>query len=193
MVERAVNIVYTHVYAPLRNRDFTSLQALNAAMQEQLVLLNNKPYKNTPYSRRYFFEQQERSLLKTLPTEPFTSKKVVTLTVQRNYHIQLTEDHRYYSVPYQHAGKKVKVLYDNRVVEVYLEMERIALHVRKNHNKAYTTLAEHMPPHHQRMQQIRGWNRDDLRGSENLPWRLQPSYCKTAFISNKTIRPALAC
>jgi transposase len=162
MVERAVNIVYTHVYAPLRNRDFTSLQALNAAMQEQLVLLNNKPYKNTPYSRRYFFEQQERSLLKTLPTEPFTSKKVVTLTVQRNYHIQLTEDHRYYSVPYQHAGKKVKVLYDNRVVEVYLEMERIALHVRKNHNKAYTTLAEHMPPHHQRMQQIRGWNRDDL-------------------------------
>jgi hypothetical protein len=86
----------------------------------------------------------------------------VQLTVQRNYHVQLSEDHRYYSVPYQYAGKKVKVLYDTKVVEVYLEGERIALHVRKNHNKAYTTLPEHMPPHHQRMQQIRGWNRDDL-------------------------------
>jgi len=162
MVERAVNIVYTHIYAPLRNREFNSLEALNAAMQEQLILLNNKPYKNTPYSRWYFYEQQERSLLKLLPTEPFALKKTVQLTVQRNYHVQLSEDHRYYSVPYQHVGKKVKVFYDQRVVEVYLEGERIALHVRKSYNKAYTTLAEHMPPHHQRMQQIKGFNREDL-------------------------------
>jgi hypothetical protein len=60
------------------------------------------------------------------------------------------------------VGKKVKVLYDSRVVEVYYEMDRIAVHVRKAHGKAYTTLAEHMPPHHQRMQQIKGWNREDL-------------------------------
>jgi hypothetical protein len=162
MVERAVSIVYAHVYAPLRNREFTSLSALNAAMQEQLLLLNNKPYKNTPYSRWYFFEQQERALLKALPSEPFSAKKVVTLTVQRNYHVQLTEDHRYYSVPYQYVGKKVKVLYDARTLEVYLDHVRIAVHVRKNLSKAYTTLAEHMPPHHQRMEQIKGFNRDDL-------------------------------
>lgn len=162
MVERAVNIVYNHIYGPLRNREFTSLEALNQAIRDQLVLLNNKPYKNTPYSRWYFFEQQEQSLLKTLPSSPFCPKKVVTLTVQRNYHVQLTEDHRYYSVPYKYVGKKVKVLYDSRVVEVYLDQQRIAMHVRKNINKAYTTLADHMPPHHQRMQQIKGFNRDDL-------------------------------
>jgi transposase len=162
MVERAVNILYTNVYAPLRHREFNSLESLNAAMQELLTLLNNKPYKNTPYCRWYFYEQQERSLLKLLPTEPFAPKKTVLLTVQRNYHVQLSEDHRYYSVPYQHVGKKVKVLYDQRVVEVYLEGDRIALHIRKSHNKAYTTLAEHMPPHHQRMQQIKGFNREDL-------------------------------
>lgn len=162
MVERAVNIVYNHIYGPLRKHEFTSLNSLNESIGEQLTLLNDKPYKNTPYSRRYFFEQQERQLLKSLPPEPFSSKKVVQLTVQRNYHIQLSEDHRYYSVPYQYVGKKVKVLYDTKVVEVYLDMERIAMHIRKNHNKAYTTVSEHMPPHHQRMQQIRGWNRDDL-------------------------------
>jgi transposase len=162
MVERAVNIVYNHIYGPLRKQDFTSLRALNNAIGEQLALLNDKPYKNTGFSRNYFFEKQERSLLKLLPSEPFSSKKTVQLTVQRNYHVQLSEDHRYYSVPYQHVGKKVRVFYDARVVEVYLDRERIALHIRKNHNKAYTTLSEHMPPHHQRMQTIRGWNREDL-------------------------------
>ncbi len=162
MVERAVRIVYTHVYAPLRNHHFSSLKQLNASIQEQLILLNNKPYKNTPYSRRYFFEQQEQALLKELPCEPFTPKKVVQLTVQRNYHVQLSEDHRYYSVPYQYVGKKVKVCYNSRVVEVYLDHDRIALHIRNAHQKAYTTLGEHMPPHHQRMQQIKGFNREDL-------------------------------
>jgi transposase len=162
MVERAVNIVYTHVYAPLRNQEYTSLRSLNAAMAGQLALLNNKPYKNTPYSRWYFFEQQERPALKPLPCEPFSPKKVVYLTVQRNYHVQLSEDHRYYSVPYQFVGKKVKVLYDQRVVEVYLDYQRIALHMRTVHNSSYTTISEHMPPSHQRMQQIKGFNSDDL-------------------------------
>lgn len=162
MVEKAVSIVYTNVYAPLRHEEFNSLSSLNEAMNQQLYLLNNKPYKNTAYSRWYFYDRHEQRLLKPLPSEPFSPKKVVVLTVQRNYHIQLSEDHLYYSVPYQYVGKKVKVLYDKRVVEVYLNTERIALHLRKPHCKAYTTLAEHMPPHHQRMQTIKGWNKEDL-------------------------------
>ena len=162
MVEGAVKIVYAHIYAPLRHQDFTNLQALNDAMHQQLHLLNNKPYKNTVYSRWYFYDTQEHQLFRPLPTEPFSPKKVVVLTVQRNYHVQLTEEHLDYSVPYQHVGKKVKVLYDSRVVEIYLDTNRIALHIRKPHSKAYTTLADHMPPHHQRMQQIKGWNKEDL-------------------------------
>jgi hypothetical protein len=162
MVEKAVNIIYTHVYAPLRHHTFTNLKSLNEAMHEQLYTLNHKPYKRTVYSRWYFYDTQEHKMLRPLPAEPFSLKKVVVLTVQRNYHVQLSEDHLYYSVPYQYVGKKVKVLYDSRVVEVYFEMERIAMHVRKPHGKAYTTLSEHMPPHHQRMQQIKGWNREDL-------------------------------
>ncbi len=162
MVERAVNIVYTHIYAPLRHVEFTSLQALNTAMHQQLTLLNNKPYKNSVYSRWYFYEQHEKHLLKLLPSEPFAPKKVVVLTVQRNYHVQLQEESLYYSVPYTYVGKKVKVHYDNRSVEIYFDNDRIAIHIRKAHTKAYTTLAEHMPPHHQHMQQIKGWNKEDL-------------------------------
>lgn len=162
MVERAVNIVYTHIYAPLRDRTFTSLHGLNKAIAEQLSSLNDKPYKRTPHSRRYFFEQQERSLLKSLPSTVFALKKVVLLTVQRNYHIQLSEGHNYYSVPYRYVGKKVKVLYDADSVEIYLELDRIAMHPRTN--QPYNTLQEHMPPNHAKMKRINGFNQDDLMG-----------------------------
>ncbi|HTN37162.1 MAG TPA: hypothetical protein VL053_08810 [Arachidicoccus sp.] len=161
MVERAVNIVYVNIYAPLRKIQFTSLSALNRAIREQLAILNDKPYKNTPSSRRYLFEGQERHLLKPLPSTPYSPKKVIILTVQRNYHIQLSEDHRYYSVPYKFVGKKVKVLYDQPTLEIYLDLERIALH-RRTAKGSYITLKEHMPPNHSRMQQIKGFNRDDL-------------------------------
>lgn len=162
MVERAVSIVYSNIYAPLRNDDFFSLEELQHAIQVQLIKLNNKPYKNSVYSRLFFYQQNERDTLKSLPEEVFTHKKVVMSTVQRNYHIQLSEDHLYYSVPYSYAGKKVKVLYDNNTVEVYYEYSRIALHIRKSTNKAYTTLAEHMPPNHLHMHQVKGWTKESL-------------------------------
>jgi transposase len=162
MVERFVNIVYTHIYAPLRNHDFFSLEQLNHAIGPQLTQLNNKPYKNAAYSRCYLFEQYEQKTLKTLPSDPFTLKKTAMVTVQRNYHIQLSEDHLYYSVPYTYAGKKVKLLYDSKSVEVYYEHARIALHIRKSTSKAYTTIADHMPPHHLHMHQLKGWTKESL-------------------------------
>ena len=179
MVESAVKIVYAHVYAPLRKQTFTSIKDLNTAMYHQLQLLNNKPYKHTPYSRWYYFEQLERQSLKPLPTEPFSSKKVVMLTVQRNYHVQLSEDRLYFSVPFRYVGKKVKVMYDNRSVEVYLNHERIALHIRRLPHKVYTTIAEHMPPDHAHMREIKGWNKDDLLAKAKL---LGPSVHQAAVL-----------
>jgi transposase len=162
LVEGAVKIVYRHIYAPIRNDVFYSLAALNKAIASKLALLNDKPYKNTAFSRRYFFDEQERHLIQPLATAPFSIKKVVVLTVQRNYHIQLTESHRYYSVPYQYVGKKVKVLYTPEVVEIYYDNNRIALHVHRLHQQVYNTDPAHMPPHHRHMQEIKGWNKDDL-------------------------------
>ncbi|MGH2612902.1 MAG: IS21 family transposase [Rhabdochlamydiaceae bacterium] len=166
MVEGAVNIVYRSIYAPMRDQLFDSTNSLNKAIMEQLDILNHKDYKNTGFSRFDLFEKSEKSLLRPLPPLPFTLKKVVMLTVQRNYHVQLSETHHYYSVPYQYAGKKVKVLYDSETVEVYYDNTRIALHPLQGHlhHKVYTTLKEHMPPNHQRMHEIKGWNKEDLMG-----------------------------
>lgn len=162
MVEGAVNIVYTNVYALLRHHQHYSLEQLNHAIKDKLHDLNHKPYKKTTYSRRHLFEQHELHLLKLLPPEPFTAKKTDMATVQRNYHIQLKEDKLYYSVPYTYAGKKVKVLYDDRSVEVYCDHSRIALHMRSRAVKGWSTLPEHMPPNHQHMHQVKGWTKEEL-------------------------------
>lgn len=162
MVERSVSIVYTNCFAPLRDHTFTSIKELNNCLYQHLETLNNKPYKGSSYSRRQLFELQEKHILKTLPTEIFTLKKSVIATVQRNYHVQLSEDHKYYSVPYTWAGKKVKVLYDNKTVEIYFDHNRIALHARSYVHRAYNTIADHMPPNHQHATQIKGWTKDDL-------------------------------
>lgn len=162
MVEKAVSIVYNHVYGPLRKDVFYSLEEVNCSFNERLALLNDKSYKSSPHSRRYFFDTQERESLGCMPIEPFSLKKVTTLTVQRNYHVQLREHKRYYSVPYQFTGRKVQVYYDPFTVEVYCDYERIALHHLSTYNKTYHTLSDHMPPEHQAIEQRKGWTREDL-------------------------------
>jgi transposase len=162
MVEGAVKIIYNHIYGPLRNEVFRSIREMNYAFYDQLKKLNEKPYNGSPYGRRQLFDQHEKALLKTLPAEPFVLKKTLQATVQRNYHVQLSEDHRYYSVPYTYAGKKVKVLYDNKTVEIYYEHDRIAIHTRSYMTRAYTTIHEHMPSNHQYAMNIKGWTKSDL-------------------------------
>ncbi len=162
MVEKCVNIVYNNIYGPLRKQTFYSLNELNQAITINLQKLNDKPYKGSCYSRRDLFVQHEKEILRPLPNQPFSLKKVVIATVQRNYHIQLSEDHHYYSVPYMHAGKKVKVLYDNNTVEIYYNHDRIAVHARSIKSKSYHTIKDHMPSSHQKAVVIKGWTQEDL-------------------------------
>jgi transposase len=163
MVEKAVNLVYRYVYAPLRHRHFTSLSEINHYFRRQIDLLNVRKYKGSSFSRRDLFEQQERPLLRELPSAACLLKKSVFLTVQRNYHIQLREDGLYYSVPWQQVGKKVKVWYDNKTVEIYLDHQRIAIHVRIP-GRGYNTIGEHMPLNHQQATQAKGWTKEELLG-----------------------------
>lgn len=167
MVERAVMIAYQHIYAPLRAQVFTSLKGLNGAIMERLEVLNSRPYKGSHYSRRDLFNRGEKNLLKPLPGVSFAPKRSVVATVQRNYHIQLSEDHHYYSVLYRFAGKKVKVLYDSKTVEIYLQQERIAFHSRTSFGSCYHTVADHMPSNHQQAIGIKGWTKADLLARAN--------------------------
>lgn len=156
-VENAVRITYRRIYAPLRDQVFYSLAELNQAIAQQLELHNNKSFQGKDYSRRQFFEEQEKPLLQSLPPEPFIIKHKVEAKVQKNYHITLGEDWHHYSVPYTYIGKTVQAVYDTDVVEVYYQLKRIALHKRSYKQHAFTTTAHHMPEGHQRYFEQQGW------------------------------------
>ncbi len=155
LVEGAVRIVYAWIFAPLRNRIFTSLEELNGAIREELQKYNAKPMQKSNLSRKELFEQIEKAALLPLPQEKYTIRNFKSLKVQFNYHVYLSEDKHYYSVPYRYRAKRVQLIYTHSVVEIFHQNHRIAFHKRDRTPNGYTTLKEHMPPHHQAMSD---WN-----------------------------------
>jgi transposase len=147
-VENAVRQVYRRIYARLRNHIFYILAELNAAIRLELDTLNGLPMQGRKESRRHLFEHLERQYLRPLPAEPFVWKQQRELTVQKNCHVQLSDTKHYYSVPYRHIGRKVKVLYDTAHVEIFYQNERIALHPYSHKQHGYSTQKEHMPSTH---------------------------------------------
>ena len=159
-VENHVHISYLRVFAPLRNTVFYSLDALNIGIMEYLEIHNNTPMQHTRVSRRERFVTEEKATLKPLPPHDFIVRHRVNAKVQRNYHVILGEDLHQYSVPYIHVGKEVQIVYDQQEVEVFLDMQRIALHTRSLRRNGYSTKEEHMPENHLRYKETKGWDAD---------------------------------
>jgi transposase len=148
LVENAVRLVYQRIYAPLRNRTFFSIEELNEAIWELLEQHNNIQFQRLKISRIGLFEKIEKAALKPLSKERYAIKNCRELTVQFNYHVELREDRHYYSVPWQLKGKRVRVIYDDRIVAIYYDNIRIAQHKRDRAPNKYTTLHTHMPADH---------------------------------------------
>lgn len=146
-VERAINIVYSRIYAPIRDRVFFSLEELNQAIWEALEVHNTTPFQNREESRRDIFEREEKPLLGAL-ADRYELKYYREVTVIKNCHVQLRDDFHYYSVPFRFIGKKVRLIYTLRHVAIYCEGEQIAFHLRNMSRHKYTTVKEHLPSHH---------------------------------------------
>lgn len=158
-VERAVNIVYSRIFAPLRNQVFYSLKSLNESINEQLIAHNGKHFQNRPISRRELFEQEERKLLGLLPADRYQIKQSKEVAVMKNGYIQLNK--HYYSVPYRFIGRKVKVIYSQSEVSVFYNRERIAYHSYSTKQFSHSTIHGHLASTHQF---VSDWNPDKFTG-----------------------------
>lgn len=150
LVENAVGIIYTRIYAHLRNREFYSLHELNAAIKELLEKHNNMAFKKLKISRRDLFNQVEKDELLPLPLRKYEYKEFQEARVEFNYHVRLKEDNHYYSVPWRLRQIKatVKLYYTPDNVEIYHNNLRIVSYRRDKSQNGYTTLKEHMPSNH---------------------------------------------
>ncbi len=157
-VERHVNIVYNRLFAPFRNEIFYSIYEINKAFLTGLEKHNKQNYQGKTYSRKDLFDKDEKPHLLALPKSLFEVKKSTQAKVQPNYHVVLGEDKRQYSVPCEHIGKTTKIIYTSQIVEVYLGIERIAIHKRNRSRNGYTTTPGHMPEKHKKYLEQRGWD-----------------------------------
>jgi transposase len=148
LVENAVRISYSRIYAKLRDITYYSLAELNAGILSALEDHNNALLSGRDYSRRQQFEEIERSTLMPLPTTRYEMKKQVFATVMKNGHVCLGPDKHYYSVPFRFIGRKVKLLYSRQNVEIYFNYNRIALHTRVKSQYQYTTDKDHLASTH---------------------------------------------
>ncbi len=145
-VEIAVKIMYTRIYAKLRDLKFYSLEDLNKAIWLALEEHNNQIITGKECSRRQLFNEIEKVALVSLPVLRYELKRQMYITVPKNGHVCLTPDKHWYSVPYQFIGKSIKVHYSSQLVEMFYHFERICFHKRDRLPFTYTTVNEHLFP-----------------------------------------------
>jgi transposase len=148
LVEGAVKIIYSRIYAKLRTGEYFTLEELNKAILVALEEHNLALLRGRNYSRRQQFEEVERQTLAPLPPFRYELKKQLFATVMKNGHVSMSVDKHYYSVPFRFIGKKVKLMYSRNTVEVFYHYERIAIHPRTRSPYNYTTEKDHMASAH---------------------------------------------
>lgn len=157
LVENAVKIIYTRVFAPLNEKTFYTLSALNEAILKRTAVHNATNLQARKCSRLDLFESIESPELMPLPSLVYQIRQYNMCTVYKTSHIHLSKDKHHYSVPYKYIGKRVRIIYTKDTVEVYFKQQQIALHQRVRKRYGYTTDPLHMPSTHRFVAE---WNPD---------------------------------
>ncbi len=147
-VESAVGLATRWILAVLRKRTFFSLAEANKAVEELLVLLNNRSFKKLPGSRRSRYEEIDKPALKPLPKDAYEYMHIKKASIHiADYHVDY--EGCWYSAPYQHRGKWIEVRSTLNTLEIFLKGKRIASHPRCFIKGNRFTLPEHQPKSHQ--------------------------------------------
>lgn len=185
-VEAGVKVATMWIIAALRDRTFFSLAELNSAIWELLEKLNNRPFKKMPGSRRSVFDQVDKPALKPLPSCRYEYTTIGYARAGLDYHVNV--DGQLYSVPYEHAKKKLEYRLTARTLEIFLQGRRIASHPRMWIKGKPSTLKEHMPSHHKRYQELYvEWTPERIR---NWAMQIGPAVAEaTSIIMRSNTHP----
>ena len=156
LVENMVKLSYQRIYTNLPEHEVFTLEELNEKIREHLEIFNKVPLTGKECSRKDQW-LMELPALQPLPEKNYEMRKSKQVTVSKNGHVILTEDGHYYSVPYEHIGKKLIMQYSRTEVSLYHRYQLICTHKRTKSHGNYTTEPSHLSPRHQN---ITEWNPD---------------------------------
>jgi hypothetical protein len=127
-VEKGVQTVEYRLMAPLRNRQFFSIDEINDALWKRLEELNSRPMQKLERSRLELFEELDKPALRPLPQKAFEIAEWKRAKVGIDYHVEFKK--HYYSVPHTLVKKSVDVRATEETVEVYYKNNRVSSHKR---------------------------------------------------------------
>lgn len=157
-VEKGVQTVENWLVAPLRKRQFFSIEEINEALWERLEELNSRPMQKLERSRKEMFDELDKPVLKPLPQQDFEIAEWKKAKVGIDYHVEFNK--HYYSVPYTLIKKHVYARATENVVEVFYQNKRVSSHKRDDTPGRHSTHTEHMPESHR---QYAEWNPERFR------------------------------
>lgn len=142
IVESGVKYIKNN-FMPLRV--FRDLADANRQLQEwTMSTAGNRMHGTTRERPLNRFSETERYLLKALPDVPPEVVAWVGAKLHGNCHVQFEK--AYYSAPFSLVHKHLMLRVGEKVIQIFHEHTLVAVHSRKRHPGAKSTVAEHMPP-----------------------------------------------
>ena len=89
LVESIINLVYSEVFAPLRNQLPYGIDGLNEEIRRLLPNANKRNFQNRDYSRLDLFEDYEKETLKPITMDRYEITQSYKLRADKFYHVYL--------------------------------------------------------------------------------------------------------
>ena len=145
LAEGAVKILMRYVRFRYRRTRFTSLFQINQAIAECVEHINARRHTRFGISRPERFESVERAALKPLPAQDFDAGEWKQATLHADCYVLV--EAVLYSAPHIHRHKKLRIKLTENSIEIFLNLERLAIHPRSRHRDGRRIFNDaHFPP-----------------------------------------------
>jgi transposase len=145
IVEGLVKILMRYARFRYRRTRFTSLTQINQALGECVERINARRHTRFGVSRRERFEVLERAALKTLPLHDYDNGEWSAATLHADCYVLV--EAVLYSAPHIHRHKRLRIKLTENQIEIFLNLERLAIHPRSRHRDGRRIKIDaHFPP-----------------------------------------------
>jgi hypothetical protein len=126
--EGLVKILSRYFRFRFRRSRFTSIAEINRALMVCVERINDQTHRRFGVSRRERFEKVEKAALKPLPSIEFDGGEWKNAKLHPDCYVAVEGD--YYSAPHIHRHKTLRIKLTEHHVEIFLNLERLAIHPR---------------------------------------------------------------
>ena len=145
IAEGLVKLLMRNARFRYRSTRFTSLANINQGLGERVERINTRRHTRFGVSRRERFERIEKATLKPLPIGDLEYGDWKDATLHPGCYVYIEGD--YYSAPHIHRHKKLRIKITENQVEIFLHLERLAIHPRSRHRNGKRMFIDaHFPP-----------------------------------------------